>query len=242
MADDGTGREGTISISPIDRHKRLAAEEAVKHVKDGMRLGLGGGSTAALAIRLVADRLRRGKLRDVIGIPCGRSVAEMARSLGIPLAPDQELPAADLTIDGADEVDPDLNLIKGGGGQLLREKIVAQDSRRVMIVVDESKLSPALGTRFRLPVEVPAFGLAGQLRYLRSLGGNPTLRRTSQSDPFLTDEGNFILDCAFGPIDRPAELARVLEGRAGVVGHGLFVGLATDVIVAGEGGLRHLHR
>jgi ribose 5-phosphate isomerase A len=147
-----------------------------------------------------------------------------------------------LTIDGADEVDPALNLIKGGGGALLREKIVAQASRREIIVVDESKTSPLLGTRWSVPVEVVEFGWRTQLAYLESLGGRPNARRNPDGTPFRTDQRNLMVDCHFGPIEDAAGLAALLTSRAGIVEHGLFLGLATDVIVAGQQGLRHLTR
>lgn len=161
---------------------------------------------------------------------------------GIPLTSPERQPIVDLTIDGADEVDPALNLIKGGGGALLREKIVAQASRREIIVVDEGKLSPVLGTRSAVPVAVVSFGWHSQACYLESLGARVVLRRGADGSPFVTDQGTLILDCTFGPIARPAELARALCDRAGIVGHGLFLGLATDVIVAGRDGIRHLKR
>ncbi|MCK4452241.1 MAG: ribose 5-phosphate isomerase A, partial [Anaerolineae bacterium] len=151
-------------------------------------------------------------------------------------------PVVDVTIDGADEVDPHLNLIKGGGGALLREKIVAQASRCEIIVVDESKLSPALGTHWPVPVEVTPFGWRSQAAYLESLGAQPVLRLSSDGTPFTTDQGNLILDCRFGPISQPAQLAARLSERAGIVEHGLFLGLATDVILAGVEGVRHLER
>ena len=146
----------------------------------------------------------------------------------------------DLTIDGADEVDPELNLIKGGGGVLLHEKLVAQASLREVIVVDESKLSPALGTHWALPVEVIPFGWHAQKRFLESLGARITVRQQHDGTPFRTDQGNLVLDCAFGPIPQPLELAATLDARTGIVEHGLFLGLATEVIVAGVDGVRHL--
>jgi len=149
-------------------------------------------------------------------------------------------PKVDLTIDGADEVDPDLNLIKGGGGALLREKIVASASSREVIVVDPSKLSPSLGTGFSLPIEVIPFAARLERAYLESLGAKVELRGEDQ--PFLTDQGNFILDADFGPIDDPAELSRTLDSRPGIVGHGLFLDLATDLVVAYPEGVRHYRR
>jgi ribose 5-phosphate isomerase A len=205
-----------------------------------MVLGLGHGSTAVFAVRCIAQLLREGRLRDVLGVPCSRQVEAEARKLGIPLTTLDQHPTVDLTIDGADEVDPDLNLIKGGGGALLREKIVAQASRREIIVVDESKLSPALGTHWPVPVEVIPFGWCVQSAYLESLGARPTLRLREDGTPFKTDQGNLILDCHFGPISDPVHLAARLNERAGIVEHGLFLGLATDVIVASGQEIRHL--
>ena len=224
------------------RYKREAAERAVEFVESGMIVGLGTGSTAIFAVRRIGALLGTGALRDLVGVPTSSSTEAEARRLGIP-----QVDAADgsheidLTIDGADEVDPALNLIKGGGGALLREKIVAQASRREIIVVDDSKLSPGLGTR-PLPVEVIPFGWRSQVGYLESLGARVSLRMDNGRAPFRSDEGNLILDCAFGSIERPTELAALLDARAGIVEHGLFLGLATDLIVAGEAGISHRTR
>jgi ribose 5-phosphate isomerase A len=226
----------------VQQLKRQAGEQAVSLVRSGMVVGLGHGTTAIFAIRRIAELYHAGQLRDVLGIPCSRQVAEDARQLGIPLSTLDQHPAIDLTIDGADEVDPQLNVIKGGGGALLREKIVAQASRREVIVVDDSKLSPRLGTRWAVPVEVVPFGWRSQCAYLESLGAKIALRGENQGDPFKTDQGNLILDCQFGPIFDPTKLAAAMDGRAGIVAHGLFLGLATDVIVASERGLDHLQR
>ena len=222
--------------------KQKAGWQAVDFVESGMVVGLGHGSTAIFAVRCIAQLLREGRLQDVLGVPCSRRVEGEAQQLGIPLTTLDEHPVVDLTIDGADEVDPDLNLIKGGGGALLREKIVAQASRREIIVVDESKLSPALGTHWPVPVEVVPFGWRAQVIYLETLGAEPTLRLSSDGTPFKTDQGNLILDCRFGPIPDPAQVAARMNERAGIVEHGLFLGLATDVIVAGAEGIRHLRR
>ena len=226
----------------ISQLKQQAARYAVGFVKSGMVVGLGHGSTAILAVRRIAQLLHEGQLQDILGAPCSLQVGAEARRLGIPLTTLDEHPVVDLTIDGADEVDPDLNLIKGGGGALLREKIVAQASRREIIVVDESKLSPALGARWAVPVEIVPFGWRSQAAYLESLGAQPVLRLSSDGTPFTTDQGNLILDCNFGPIAQPAQLAARLSERAGIVEHGLFLGLATDVIVASVEGIRHLKR
>lgn len=217
--------------------KQQAAERAVDFVESGMVVGLGVGSTAIFAVRRLAERLREGDLRDIVGVPCSLATAAEAERLGIPLTTLDERPVVDVTIDGADEVDPAFNLIKGGGGALLREKIVAQASRREIIVVDASKLSPALGTNFALPLEVTPFGAGAQARYLEQLGAQVTVRRSPQGELYYTDQGNLILDCAFGPIAQPAQLSDLLAARAGIVEHGLFIGLATDLIVAGADGL-----
>jgi ribose 5-phosphate isomerase A len=206
-----------------------------------MVVGLGTGSTAVFAVRRLGQLLRDGGLRDVVGVPTSHRTEAEARALGIPLALDGARDI-DVTIDGADEVDPDLNLIKGGGGALLHEKIVAQASRREVIVVDDAKLSPRLGTQWAVPVEVVEFLWQSQARFLESLGARVTRRTAPDGRPFTTDEGNVILDCAFGPIAAPRELAGQLEGRTGIVEHGLFLHLATDVIVAGDAGIRHLTR
>jgi ribose 5-phosphate isomerase A len=226
----------------ITQLKQQAAERAVEYVESGMVVGLGGGSTAAFAIHRIAQLLREGRLRDILGVPCSRQVEVEAEALSIPLTSLEEHPIIDLTIDGADEIDPDLNLIKGGGGALLWEKIVAQASRREIIVVDESKLSPALGTNWPVPVEVVSFGWRVQAAFIESLGAKPALRVDDGSSPYKTDQGNLILDCYFGPIPDPVQLAARLDRRAGIVGHGLFLGLATDVIVAGEEGVRLIKR
>lgn len=233
-----------MNDTDIAQLKQQAAERAVEFVESGMVVGLGHGSTAAFAVRRIAQLLCDGQLQDILGVPCSPQVEEEAQRLGIPLTSvsGETSYMVDLTIDGADEVDPHLNLIKGGGGALLREKIVAQASRREIIVVDESKLSPALGTRWPVPVEVVPFGWRSQAAYLESLGAQPVLRRNSDGTPFKTDQGNLILDCHFGPISQPAQLAARLSERAGIVEHGLFLGLATDVIVATSQGIRHIKR
>lgn len=224
------------------RLKQKAAWRAVEFVESGMTVGLGFGSTAAFAVQRIAQLLEQGALMDIRGVPCGRAVEEEARRLVIPLTTLAEHPVIDLTIDGADEVDPNLNLIKGGGGALLREKIVAQASRREIIVVDESKLSPVLGTQWPVPVEVVPFGWPVQVRFLESLGASVTLRLNADGTPFETDQGNLILDCHFGPISDLHGLAAAIKERTGIVEHGLFLGLATDVIVASPDGVRHITR
>jgi len=229
-----------VTASEREELKRLAAERAVELIEPGMVVGLGVGSTAIYAVRRLGALLQNGALHTIVGVPCAARVEAEALRLGIPLATLDERPELDLTIDGADEVDPHMNLIKGGGGALLREKMVAQASRREVIVVDAAKLSPALGSSFALPVESVQFGWGATARFLASLGATVSLRRAPDGAPYLTDQGNFILDCAFGPIADPEALAARLERRAGIVEHGLFLGLATDLFVASADGIRHI--
>jgi ribose 5-phosphate isomerase A len=207
-----------------------------------MVVGLGHGSTAMYAVRKIAELLKSGELRDIVGVPCARIVEEEAQRLGVPLTTLDEHPGVDLTIDGADEVTEGLDLIKGGWGALLHEKIVAQASRREIIVVDDRKLTPALGTRAAVPVEMVEFGWRSQVQFLESLGARVSLRKSADATAYRSDEGNLIADCAFGPIADPRALAARIEGRAGIVEHGMFLGLATEVIVAGRAGLRRLTR
>ncbi len=229
------------SSDPLAPLKQQAAERAVAFVQSGMVLGLGAGSTAVFALRRLGQLLADGTLRDIIGVPCSLQVDAEARRVGIPVTSLDDHPALDLTIDGADEVDPQLNLIKGGGGALLREKMVAQASRREIIVVDEGKLSPHLGVKWAVPVEVIPFGWRAQARFLEGLGAR-AVRREHKGAPYFTDQGNFILDCRFGPLTDPLGLAHQLGERAGIVEHGLFLGLATDLIVAGVDGVQHRRR
>ncbi len=222
--------------------KQQAADRVLTYIRPGMIVGLGAGSTATLAVRGLGRLLARGELTDILGIPCSRAIEAEAQRAGIPLTTLEDHPVIDLTFDGADEVDPALNVIKGGGGALLREKIVAQASRREIIIVDESKLSPALGTHWAVPVEVIPFGWRTQAAYLAALGGQPILRTGEDGKAYSTDQGNFILDCNFGPISDPVGLGARLDARTGIVAHGLFLGLATDLIVAGASGVQHITR
>jgi ribose 5-phosphate isomerase A len=236
----------TASASlPDERQTRLkqeAAEYAVQFVQSGMVVGLGTGSTAIFATRRIAELLRIGTLKNIVGFATSNVIWQEAQRLGISLM-EQDMPSKiDVTIDGADEVDPKLDLIKGGGGALFREKIVAQASDREIIIVDDSKLSSCLGTKHTLPVEVNPFGWQSQLRFLQSLGARVTIRKNPDGSQFVTDSGDMILDCDFGPIADPADLAGKLDARAGIVEHGFFIGIADDVIVASEAGIRHLKR
>ena len=226
----------------MDIWKRAAAERATEFVCSGMTIGLGAGTTARMAAKRIAVMLAREELSEIVAVPCSREVERSAARMGIPLTTLDEHPVIDVTIDGADEVDPSLALIKGGGGALLREKIVAQASRREIIAVDASKTSPLLGTRRTVPVEVVPFGWRSQAAYVESLGAEVRMRCAPDGTPVRTDQNNFILDCRFGPIREPRALARALADRAGIVEHGLFLALATDVIVAGADGIRHLTR
>lgn len=222
-----------------DELKQAAAERAVDWVESGTVVGLGTGSTTNFAIRRIGALIQSGELRDVLGIPTSRASEELAREMGIPLTTLAEHPVIDLTIDGADEVDPDLNLVKGGGGALLHEKIVAQASLREVIVVDDAKLSPRLGSQHALPVEIVQFAWRPEEEYLADLGAEVNVRRGADNDVYVTEEGNWILDCTFPPIQDPARLSAQLARRAGVVEHGLFLGLATDVLVASDEGVEH---
>ena len=222
--------------------KKEAAEYAVQFLESGMVVGLGTGSTAIFATRRIAELLRDGSLKNIVGFATSNVIWQEAQQLGIPLMEQAMSSKIDVTIDGADEVDPKLDLIKGGGGALFREKIVAQASEREVIIVDDSKLSPCLGTLHTLPVEVSPFGWQSQLRFLQSLGARANIRHNADGSQFVSDSGNMILDCDFGPIVDVPGLAANLSARAGIVEHGLFVGIASDVIVASETGVRHLKR
>ena len=215
-----------------DDAKRRAAVAAAARIESGMVVGLGSGSTAALAVEALARRLASGALRDIVGIPTSAATQRQATALGIPLGSLEQHPVVDLTVDGADEVDPDGNLIKGLGGALLREKIVATASRRLVIVVDPSKLVPRLGTRAPVPVEVVAFGAGTHTAAIRALGAEPVIRLAADGTPFRTDEGHLTLDCRFpqGLID-PKSVHAALRARVGVVETGLFLGLHPEVVV-----------
>lgn len=226
--------------SPQNQMKRLAAEVAVTEVEDGMVVGLGTGSTATFALHALAARIAGG-LR-VVGIPTSEATARQAGELGIALTDFAEHEAIDLTLDGADEVEVGtLAAIKGLGGALLREKIVAAASRRMIVIVDQSKVVDRLGKHAPLPVEIVPFGARVTLRRLADAGAAPTLRLAAGS-PFRTDEGNFIADCAVGEIGVADALAARLKMITGVIETGLFLGLATDAVVGGADGVRWLDR
>ena len=210
--------------------KQAAAGEAAQRVTSGTRLGLGTGSTAALFLDALAARVQAGEVTDIVGVPTSRRTEQHARELGIPLATLDEIQQLDLGVDGADEVDPALDLIKGLGGALLREKIVAGACARFVVIVDDGKLVERLGQQAPVPVEVLPFGWRATARAIESLGGAPALRETDGT-PYLTDQGNHILDSRFTIEDAP-RLGRALDAVPGVLGHGLFLGMTSEVIIA----------
>ena len=230
-------------MADADSLKRAVGVEAAGLVDSGMRLGLGTGSTVAHFLVALAEKLNGGTLSDVVGVPTSLRTAREARELDIPLTSLTETPFLDLTIDGADEVDPELNLIKGLGGALLREKMVAQASRRLAIMVDDGKMVPALGTRCPVPVEVVQFGWEVHGPFVESCGADPVLRVGPDGEPMVTDNGNYIIDCHFaGGIDDAEGFERAIRVRAGVVESGLFLGMATEVLVGGPAGVRTLSK
>ncbi|MBY0011102.1 ribose-5-phosphate isomerase RpiA [Paenibacillus typhae] len=212
--------------------KQLAAEKAVEYVQDGMKVGLGTGSTAYWAIRKLGERVREGL--NITAVATSQASEDQARELGIPLVAFGEIDSLDLTIDGADELDSRLQLIKGGGGALLREKIVAMGSARMIVVADESKAVDTLG-KFPLPVEIVPFAWEWTVAKLAKLGCRPELRR-SGDELYRTDNGNYIADCHFGAIASASELAEQLQGISGVVDHGLFIGIASMAIIGKQDG------
>ena len=229
----------------VDAQKRAAAARAIEFVRPGMRLGLGTGSTARHFVDLLGERVRAGL--DVVGVPTSRETEAQAKACGIALTTLDDTPALDVTVDGADEIGPDLSLIKGGGGALLGEKIVAGASAQMIVIADQSKYVPALG-RFPLPIEVARFGLGATLNALEKAvaavqaGGPLALRRGTDGHPFVTDGGHWIVDAALGRIENPEALAHALADVPGVMEHGLFIGYAQMVIIAGPGGVELIER
>jgi ribose 5-phosphate isomerase A len=225
----------------IDAYKRAAAARAVEFVRPGMRLGLGTGSTAKHFVELIGERVRAGL--DVVAVPTSETTLADARRCGIALTTLDDTPQLDLTVDGADEIAPDLSLIKGGGGALLREKIVAAASERMIVIADESKYVGTLG-RFPLPIEVVPFGVAAIQRSIEAAiksvqkVGPLAIRQAKNGHPFVTDGGHWIVDAELGRIDDPAALAHALAAVPGVVEHGLFIGLADTAIIGGPTGVK----
>lgn len=223
--------------------KQQAAERAVSGLRSGMAVGLGTGSTAYFVVEALGRKLREGSIRDIVGAPTSERTAEQARSLGIPLTTFETHPVLDVTIDGADEVSPELDLVKGLGGALLREKIVASASKRLVIVVDESKLVDHLGARAPLPVEVVPFGWESLPAKIKKLGGDAVLRKNKDGEIFETDGHHYILDCRWPDgIGNAEKTDRDLKRLVGVVETGLFIGMASEVIVAGSAGIRVLKK
>lgn len=224
-----------------DVWKRAAAEKALEFVLPGMKLGLGTGSTAAHFVDLLGERVSEGL--DVVGVPTSEATRQQAEALSIPLATLDELPFLDLTVDGADELDDRLRLIKGGGGALLREKIVATTSEQMIVIADFSKRVDRLGS-FPLPVEVLQFGLRSTMHLIEVLSadagcyGEIAIRKSANGEPFVTDNGNFIADCSFNFIEDPEALDEALKFVPGVVEHGLFLGIADHAILAGPNGVK----
>ena len=225
----------------VDKLKQSAADAIAAELQSGMIVGLGSGSTAKLAVDAIGRRVHEGL--KIIGIPTSERTAEQARELGIELSTLGDHSQIDVTIDGADEVElGTLNLIKGGGGNHLREKIVAAASSRLCIAVDESKLVSHLGDRAEVPVEVAQFGWQATARRLTKLHGEPTLRLQADGKPFVTDGGNYILDCAFGRIGSADVLQRELDSVVGVIEHGLFIGMASLIVIGSSEGVKRLDR
>ena len=219
--------------------KKLAAEKAVEYVESGMTLGLGTGSTVEYALKKLGEMVKNGL--DIKGIPTSMHTRKIAKEENISLTTMEENPEIDLTIDGADEVDSELNLIKGGGGALTREKIVAYHSKREIIVIDETKVVKVLGIDFPLPVEVVKYGWSSTKNKLEEFGCNVKLRKIMR-DPYITDNSNYILDCEFVRIDNPEQLEVDINNIPGVVENGLFIGLTDDVIVGSKQGIKTLTR
>ena len=222
----------------IEQLKKIAGERAAERVNDGMVVGLGTGSTVKYTILKLGERVRAGL--DIVGIPTSESTARLAKQVGIKLAALEDYDAIDLTIDGADEVDSNFNLIKGGGGALLREKMIAYYSKYELIVVDERKVKEVLGV-FPLPIEIVKFGHKRTMRRLADFGCIPALRHVDNG-AFITDNGNYIVDCKFSEIKEPSELEHTLNMVPGVVENGLFIGLANEVIIGTKKGVKTLKR
>ena len=224
-----------MSPSSAAEQKAWVAESALARVASGMLLGLGTGSTADLFLKALGEAIRDGTLTDIVGVPTSTRTAREAERCGIPLTTLSAHPVLDLAIDGADEVDPSLQLIKGLGGALLREKMIVQAAEGFIVMVDASKQVPHLGSRAPLPVEVVPFMWEAHQPWIRDLGAEPRLRRDAAGEPYMTDNGNFILDCHFAAgIPDPTALEMAFASRAGVVETGLFVDLATEVHLAQE--------
>jgi len=226
----------------IERYKKEAGEKAVEDIESGMTLGLGTGSTVYYSILKIGKLLKSGSLKNIICIPSSKRTENLAQKLQIPVRTFEDIQEIDLTIDGADEVDKYMNLIKGGGAAHLREKIVVQASKSFTVVVDESKISDRLGEKWGVPVEVVKFAYPIITKFICEINGEPELRKYDNGKPVLTDEGNYIIDANFGVIRNPFELAEKLENKAGIVEHGLFLRMATKVVIAGQNGIKLMEK
>jgi len=222
--------------------KENAGQYAAEFIQDGMIVGLGTGSTVKYFLQAISEKLKTGDLKDIFGIPSSIQTEKLAGELNIPLSTFAEHQKLDISVDGADEVDPEFNLIKGGGGALLREKVLAQASQRYIIIIDDSKYVKRLGIKWSVPVEVLPYAEPVVTNYIKSLGAQIRLRETDEGKIYMTDQNNYILDCKFGPIADMTELAIKLKMRSGIQEHGLFISLTTDVVIAGEKGIRHLKK
>ena len=222
--------------------KRKAAEKAVEFIKSDMILGFGTGSTFNHVLNVLSEKLKSAELKNIVGVPSSERTQKLADELKIPTTTLSKNISLDLTIDGADEVDDKLNLIKGGGGAHLREKIIAQASKQYIIIVDESKISKSLGEKWTVPIEVIKMAFEVEIQFLKSIGAEVKPRIDSNGSLFVTDEDNYIVDANFGIIKNPKKLARKLERRAGIVEHGIFVNMADFVIVAGKSGIEVLEK
>lgn len=225
-------------MGSAEEQKRAVGYRAAEYIEDGMKVGLGTGSTVRWLLEAIADRRANGEIADIIGVPTSEETTRRASALGIPLGTLADYPLLDVALDGADEVSPDLDLIKGLGGALLREKVVVAAAARFIVLVDEGKLVDRLGRKAPLPVEIDPFSLGIQLPFLRGLGAEPSLRRDPAGEPFRTDGGHLILDCRFPDgIPDPARIAAALDARPGIMEHGLFLGSASEVVVARHAGI-----
>jgi len=229
----------SMDLTARDQEKQTAARAAVQLVESGSVVGLGSGSTSAFAVRFLAERVREGL--KIVGIPTSLQTQHLAEQLGIPLTTLDEHPVIDIDIDGADEIDPQLNLIKGGGGAFLREKIVASVSRRFVVIGDSAKQVSRLG-KFPLPVEVIPFAQSLIKPQVEALGASVALREYAYGNPYVTDEGHHILDCTFGEIADPTALAQKLCNMPGVVEHGLFIGMADMAMIGKDGSVVQIKR
>ncbi len=228
-----------MSPHKLSQMKKEAAVFAVNIIQPGMVVGMGTGSTANFAVEEIARKINEGLLSDIICIPSSNQTKELALAIGIKVYGFDKVIRLDINIDGADEIDKNINLIKGGGGALLREKIIAQNCRRNIVIIDESKVSNQLGEKWHLPVEVLPYSWKLEAAFIESIGAKVKLRENPENQPIVTDQDNFILDCNFGIISEPLQLALELEKRAGIIEHGLFINTTNDIVIGKPDGIDH---